>query len=481
MTKPIDQWTRKECEEYLRQYPKSLQSDAVRERLESFKQEIEEESCEKSKPEHENQRGVPKPKLKFSNIIVILIAVLIVGCVVYNRIEKNKKQFEINKVAALAKYDEIGGFGDYGAKGLALVSKNQEGYTLYGCINEQYEEVIPCIYLSIEPFKHNQSVVVLLDKYAIIDAKGRIKKHLQGEELLSLFDTIYHWNRTDFDVVRRNGKYGIINNNKNVVIACIYDELISNNGYLTVGIYEYRGEELYAHRWGAVDKQGKLCIPVKYSSIHPFNYDYNSGLFILTDSNGKRGMMNKNGKIVIPFEYDAMSECIGADDLVWVRKGNKSGSYKYGMIDIDGRILTPVKYSETMHFNDYGLASVSCDGKYGMLDKKGNEIVPVIYDNKVDFWRDDYYTHVVKNGKYGMIDRDGTLIIPVKYDDIDGLDFSDGRMLVKRDGKYGYVDMSGKEVISCKYDYAYSFYNGEAEVEYNGREYSINIWGSRVN
>ena len=33
---PFEQWTRQECEEYLAQYPKSLWSDAVRKRLESF-------------------------------------------------------------------------------------------------------------------------------------------------------------------------------------------------------------------------------------------------------------------------------------------------------------------------------------------------------------------------------------------------------------------------------------------------------------
>ena len=31
--KPIEQWTRQECEEYLKQYPKSLNSDIVRKRL----------------------------------------------------------------------------------------------------------------------------------------------------------------------------------------------------------------------------------------------------------------------------------------------------------------------------------------------------------------------------------------------------------------------------------------------------------------
>lgn len=49
--KPIEQWTRQECEEYLKQYPKSLNSDAVRRRLDFFKPEIEKEKRDKSEKE----------------------------------------------------------------------------------------------------------------------------------------------------------------------------------------------------------------------------------------------------------------------------------------------------------------------------------------------------------------------------------------------------------------------------------------------
>lgn len=42
--KPIALWTRKECEEYLEQYPQSLNSNIVRKRYASFKDELDKEA-----------------------------------------------------------------------------------------------------------------------------------------------------------------------------------------------------------------------------------------------------------------------------------------------------------------------------------------------------------------------------------------------------------------------------------------------------
>lgn len=56
--KPIDQWTRQECEAYLAQYPKSLKSDAVRKQYEVFLPEIQAEKKreEERKKEEEKRR-----------------------------------------------------------------------------------------------------------------------------------------------------------------------------------------------------------------------------------------------------------------------------------------------------------------------------------------------------------------------------------------------------------------------------------------
>ena len=55
--KPINEWTRQECEAYLAQYPKSLRSEAVRNRYEVFDAEIQaEKKSEEERRKREEER-----------------------------------------------------------------------------------------------------------------------------------------------------------------------------------------------------------------------------------------------------------------------------------------------------------------------------------------------------------------------------------------------------------------------------------------
>lgn len=439
-----------------------------------------EQKGEEQKATNQAISGRKAPKLRswLLKIIIILVAVLIVGCVVYVWMEKKRVAEETRKVVAFAKYDEIGEFGGYGAKGLALVSQEVEGVRFYGLINDRYEEIVPCIYQSIDTFENNRSIVKLSDKYVIIDTKGNIKKHLQGDDLLSLYDTIYHWDGTGLDVVRRKGKYGIVDkNSKKEIVDCIFSNLYVCGGYSVVDI-----EKNGSCDRGAIDQNGYLFIPSKYKNISPLHHDKYSDLFIVTDCNNKEGMMNKKGETLIPFEYEAMSDCTGCEDLVWARKGER----KYGVFDLKGNLLTPVKYDNFPVFSsdNQGYAQVRSDRKYGLLDKNGKEVVPTIYDDEIKFRDNDWFAIVHQNGKYGLIDKTGKLFVRVIYDEIDSYCF-DNRILVKRNEKYGFVDAtSGKEVIKCKYDEASSFYDGRATVGYDIGNYydmfDIDVRGNRV-
>lgn len=57
--KPIDEWTRQECEAYLKLYPKSLRSEAVRNRYEVFGPEI---LAEKKREEERRKEEMERKK-----------------------------------------------------------------------------------------------------------------------------------------------------------------------------------------------------------------------------------------------------------------------------------------------------------------------------------------------------------------------------------------------------------------------------------
>ena len=150
---------------------------------------LEQKTTSKEATGQKASGGGPKPKPMLSKIIVGLVAALIVVFVVHKWSEDDKKQIEANKLLAFAKYDEIGEFGGYGAKGLALVRDNDHSW--YGFINERFEECIPCIYQRIEPFEGDVTIVELADKYALMNKHGEIVMPLKYSEIEEFSDVGY--------------------------------------------------------------------------------------------------------------------------------------------------------------------------------------------------------------------------------------------------------------------------------------------------
>lgn len=102
------------------------------------------------------------------------------------------------------------------------------------------------------------------------------------------------------------------------------------------------------------------------------------------------------------------------------------------------------KYKEVYDYH-FEYAQVS-DGKhYGLIDVKGNLIVPIKYD-EVSSFSDPFpgYSLVRKDNKYGLVDKNGKEAIPVIYDDIASP--TGGVMKVKQGDSTFYINSSGARV-----------------------------------
>jgi hypothetical protein len=175
---------------------------------------------------------------------------------------------------------------------------------------------------------------------------------------------------------------------------------------------------------------------------------FNNGLAVVQDPKTELyGFVNKKGEVAISLSYKYATSF--SDDLALVRV--KSG--KYGYINNQEEIVIPTIYDDANSFSE-GLATVEKANKEMVIDKKGELI----------------YT-LPKNQSFDGAYHDG-LIVVVK--DRDGNWWSDD------DQKYGYLDTKGEVVIDFIYDDAYDFEDGIAEVERNGREFSINTKGEEV-
>lgn len=199
-------------------------------------------------------------------------------------------------------------------------------------------------------------------------------------------------------------------------------------------------------------------------AIKQYGGNYDEGITRVTRE-GKSGFIDKKGKEVIPFVYDAAGDFL--DGLsVFIRDG------LYGLLDKNGKEIAPNIYENIMRAEDNSdWIAVNRDGLWGFLDKSGKEVISCQYDlirefdlsfSRVKKFFSDGLHPVCRDSEWGFIDEKGKEVIPCQYEDVSM--FKEGLAAVRRDGKWGFIDKKGKEVISCQYNEVVDFSDGLAAV-----------------
>lgn len=191
------------------------------------------------------------------------------------------------------------------------------------------------------------------------------------------------------------------------------------------------------------DKQVENKLREEYDSIWYLKPPTN---FFSVMKDGKRGLIDHKGKIILQCKYDYFL-IMQYDDPsknnfpVW--QNGKGGVY-----DFEGNEIIPPNKYDTVYYSPYTLKHLrtTLNGKVGMLDSLGREVVPCKY-NEVRPWDKSYI--ITLNGKNGICDSIGKEIISCKYDDILPLG---KHYLVTLNEKKGSCDLTGTEIVSCKYD-----------------------------
>ena len=127
-------------------------------------------------------------------------------------------------------------------------------------------------------------------------------------------------------------------------------------------------------------------------------------------SNGQYGYKDDKGKIVIAAQYVTATYFFTGVDKAWVYNG-----IKFALINKQGKLVIPFKYSYVNYFQE-GMAAVAINtkfmeagGNYGFVDKDGKEVIPLIYEFAEEYKNGK--AKVKKNGKEFYIDKTGK---PVK-------------------------------------------------------------------
>ncbi|ERJ57658.1 hypothetical protein M472_02645 [Sphingobacterium paucimobilis HER1398] len=119
----------------------------------------------------------------------------------------------------------------------------------------------------------------------------------------------------------------------------------------------------------------------------------------------KYGMIDVAGRVVLPFEYDNVYATGSEDGILQIQKG-----MHYGLARRDGLILLEPIFDYVELSASYPNIMLTQDGKSGMADKNGNRVVPAIYDDirRNYHGKDKTWPIIVKkDGWYYVMDKDG--------------------------------------------------------------------------
>ena len=299
--------------------------------------------------------------------------------------------------------------------GYAPVCKNGK----WGIANRNWEIVIPCVYMSIEPvgkgfFKYKELHTIYNDENQRNEGI-QPNKHVQMQQYV----------------------YGIVNIHNVGIIEAEYKEIWLLEG----GFFKIERAARGCDRYGIFNDNGDLVIAPNYAEVSLIRID-ESDFWIVTQ-NGKKGVLQAGKKLISTIFDD-----ITVQDGIFTCRANVNSNGNGTLIryNTNGEILLNHKdcnYNvsaqyDLAYYSEYGLIRVVKDGKWGLINMMHEVVASPSFtfietyegayakvgnteDNKVIYFLDDIRCHM-SNMKYGLIDVLGDIVLPVEYDFIEKWD-----------------------------------------------------------
>ena len=215
-------------------------------------------------------------------------------------------------------------------------------------------------------------------------------------------------------------------------------------------------------KWGIIDTNGDIIIEPQYEEM-PVVPNNSQAIFICTydvdyeNETYKTKVINdKNETIIDGYDNVRFIDYIDKDgnlvfiqNLLIVEKDKK-----LGLIDLKNKNLLNIEYDEISILDGVeNSLIIKKDNNVGLCDYEGNIIINTEYkDIKAigDNYKNGYIT-VNNDNLYGIIDFNKTVILENKYADIKPI-YSSNKYAVKIDGGYKIIDKNGNVLIDKKFD-----------------------------
>ena len=255
----------------------------------------------------------------------------------------------------------------------------------------------------------------------------------------------------------QNNKWGVIDENGDIVVDPSYEEMIiipdsKTDIFLCTYDVNYDTGEYSAKAINSKNED----IFTEYSKVEAIsNHDENNNLWyeenvLKVQKDGKWGMINYEGNIILNTEYDSIQALPGIENAMLVEKDGK-----YGIADNTGRLLLEVAYTEITNLgktNRDGYIVRDDTGLYGIVDNSNNVILPNQYQEIEKVYGNNLYV-VTQDGTQKVVNSSGEDILTQGFEQISAILKTEGQGVIYiTGGKYGVMSLTGDVIIQAQYD-----------------------------
>ena len=269
-----------------------------------------------------------KKKYLVMIIIVLLIIIAIAGYFIYRQIEKNGREYQIEKIAVQdykyfilrqdGKYGVINTSGDIIIQpehiNVIIPNPQKAVFVCYDennntkILNENNEQIFS-EYTQIQPIRlKNIASDLMYEKNLLTYQKdgktGLI--NLEGEVIAEpVYESIEGLPYKEGELlVQREGKYGVINNKGNNLVEVEYDQIVVDNytteeeGYKRAG-YIISNTTENGYRYGYIDMNGNVLLEPQYTEISRIiDIKDNDNIYLVVAQNGQYGLFKNQEQII---------------------------------------------------------------------------------------------------------------------------------------------------------------------------------------
>lgn len=224
-------------------------------------------------------------------------------------------------------------------------------------------------------------------------------------------------------------------------------------------------------KWGLIDKQGEVIIEPQYKEVF-----VNRNQIRILDTNDKYGYLDAEGNMIVEPKYD-FADVGFSNGLAVVGR-----DFGYTVIDMTGIEIMPLQPEMLYHDSRSEFYYYKTGNKVTVLDLKGNTAFEGEYDY-FSMHSKDAIT-IENNGLQGVININKDIIIESEYEQIIllyNLKIEDGVWVAIKNGKLGYFDIEGNPIGKFGWDDMSNFLDGNTLlIKENGKYGLMDRRGSIV-